>query len=383
MLTAMAIGALVTEGLDDDQRNRDASPYLIWEWLVVEALTRKMRSDPALWGVPGTLVAARALDQQGYLDARSYLKTPRISWVHGRVQAALHTSRVTDIHLGAGPNPEGLVEAWARGLHSAGLPDARTLINRWTAAVKRSLTESPPRTRPSWGNADWEELARAFAPAERRTAEKNRLRHLLHSSEDRRLGALPDRLADMSEFDDENFQEEALHDRLEELEPLYAPLLAAIRAYEAFARSLQDGFDVLRVEAARRDAQGFSVPGIASNPDFKHSIAGLHDRYCGAYRALGEAVVHGLPLQSSFMERFVAFSEPMDVGAFALALCSHHEAVQRGKSADGKRPWFDRLGQDRIYIRHAYRIPPRSIEPGRYVHDYRGLPIRRFWSDLS
>ena len=66
MLTAMAVGALVTEGLDDDQRNRDASPYLVWEWLVVEALTRKMRDDPELWGVPGTLVAGRALDQQGY-----------------------------------------------------------------------------------------------------------------------------------------------------------------------------------------------------------------------------------------------------------------------------------------------------------------------------
>jgi hypothetical protein len=383
MLTAMAVGAVVTEGLDDDQRNRDASPYLVWEWLVVEALTRKMRDDPGLWGVPGTHVAARALDQQGYLDARGYLKTPRIFGFTGVYKRlAIHLG-VIDIHLGAGPNAEELVEAWARGLHSAGLPDANTLINRWAAAVKRSLTESPPRTRPSWGNADWEELARAFAPAERRTAEKNHLRKLLHSSEDRRLGALPTIWQILSEFDDESFQEQALHDRLEELEPLYAPLLAAIRAYEAFARSLQDGFDVLRVEAARRDAQGFSVPGIASNLDFTKSVAGLHERYCGAYRALGETIVPGLPLQNSFMGRFVAFSEPMDVGTSALALCVHHEAVQHGKSADGKRPWFDRLGQDRIYIRHAYRIPPRSIEPGRYVHDYRGLPIRRFWTDLS
>jgi hypothetical protein len=185
------------------------------------------------------------------------------------------------------------------------------------------------------------------------------------------------------EFDDESFQEESLHDRLEKLEPLYAPLLAAIRVYEAFARSLQDGFDVLRVEAAKRDAQGFTVPSIASNPDFKQSVANLHERFSEAYRALGEAVVHGMPLQSLFTERFTAFSDPMDAGTSALALCSHHEGVQRAKSTDGKRPWFDRLGQDRIYIRHAYRIPPRAIQPGRYIHDYRGLPIRRFWRDLS
>src|SRR5213593_4235137 len=70
-LTAMAVGALVTEGLDDDPRQRDASPYLVWEWLVVEAMIRQMRDDPSVWGVPGTLVSRRALDQHGYLDARS------------------------------------------------------------------------------------------------------------------------------------------------------------------------------------------------------------------------------------------------------------------------------------------------------------------------
>jgi hypothetical protein len=67
----------------------------------------------------------------------------------------------------------------------------------------------------------------------------------------------------------------------------------------------------------------------------------------------------------------------------ALALCAHHESVQQGKSADGKRPWFDRIGKNRIYLRHAYRTPRRDILPNRYVHDYRGKPIRRFYSDLT
>ena len=383
MLTAIAVGAMVTEALDGDPRDRDASPYLVWEWLVVEALTRKMRDEPALWGVPGTLVTARALDQQGYLDARSYLKTPRIFGFTGVYKRlAIHLG-VVDVHLGAGPNAESLVDAWARGLNSAGLQDAKTLIARWTAAVKRSLSESPPRTRPSWASQNWEELARAFAPAERGTAEKKHLQNLLHSADGRHLGALPRIWQIQPEFDDEGFQEESLHDRLEELEPLYSPLLAAIREYEGFARSLQDGFDILRLEAAKRDAQGFTVTSIASNPDFKKSVTNLHERFSQAFRALGEAVVHGMPLQNLFMDRFAAFSDPMDAGTCALALCSHHEAVQRGKSTEGKRPWFDRLGGDRIYLRHAYRIAARAIQPARYVHDYRGWPIRRFWRDLS
>jgi lysozyme family protein len=82
-LTAMAVGALVTERQEDDPRHRDASPYLVWEWLVVEALMREMSDDPTIWGVPGTLVTRRALAQHGYLDARSYLKTPRVFGFHG------------------------------------------------------------------------------------------------------------------------------------------------------------------------------------------------------------------------------------------------------------------------------------------------------------
>jgi hypothetical protein len=129
--------------------------------------------------------------------------------------------------------------------------------------------------------------------------------------------------------------------------------------------------------------QGFAVPKIVNDADFKRSVKGLHERFEAAYRALGEVTIASVSLQNLFGERFRSFAEPMDEGACAMALCSHHEAVQRAKSADGKRPWFDRIGQDRIYIRHAYREPRRDIQPGRYVHDYRGWPIRRFYRDLS
>jgi hypothetical protein len=42
-LTAMAVGSLVTEGLHDNREFRDASPYLVWEWLVVEAFDTNQR----------------------------------------------------------------------------------------------------------------------------------------------------------------------------------------------------------------------------------------------------------------------------------------------------------------------------------------------------
>lgn len=382
-LTAMAVGALVTEELEGDPRQRDASPYLVWEWLVVEAFMRSMGGDPSMWGVPGTHVARRALDQYGYLDARSYLKTPRIFGFNGVYKRlAIHIG-IVDVHLGLGPNAAGLVDAWARGLGLGGLEGAKPMLSRWSRAIGRSLAQKPPHTKPGWGLGGWSDLARAFAPSASKAREKKHLRDLLHGGDDRQLGALPVIWKLHGEFDDADFQEEVLHDRLERKEPKYRPLLAAIRAYEAFARSLQDAFDILKAEAARLDVQGFAVPRISKDPDFQQSVKGLHERFETAHHTLGEVTITNVSLPNLFDERFRAFAEPMDAAACALALCMHHEAVQRKKSAEGKRPWFDRIGHDRIFIRHDYREARRDVQPNSYLHDYRGFPIRLFWKDLT
>jgi hypothetical protein len=368
----------------DNPSQRDASPYFVWEWMVVEALMRAMGQDldADVRAVPGSLVARRALTNHGYLDARSYLKTPRIFGFHGVYKRLASRLGIVDVHLARAANTESLVDAWARGLGLKGLHGAKPLLSRWSVAVRRSLGEKPPRT-PVWRNKEWAELANAFAPATTKTREKRYLRDLLLVTDDRRLGALPAIWRLQPEFADFEVSEESLHDRLEKREKSLAPLLQAIRAYEAFARSLQDAFDLLRAEAARLDAQGFSTPAIANDSDFKRSVKGLHNRFEVAHRALGEVTNTRVSLQHLFDERFAAFSDPIDPTACAIALCTHHEAVQRAKSADGKRPWFDRIGQERIYIRHAYREERRPIQPGQYLHDYRGRPIRSFYFDLS
>ncbi len=381
--TAMAVGSLAAEGLEHDPQQRDVSPYLVWEWLVVEAIIRKLGDHPLIWGVPGTLVVRRALSQHGYLDARSYLKTPRIFGFHGVYKRlAVHLGLV-DVHLAPGPNASGLADAWARGLGLAGLAGAKTLLSKWSAAIRRSLDEKPARTRPGWNDESWSELAEAFAPHASKSRERRFIRDLLHGTDERRLGALPTIWKLQREFNDDAFREEALHDRLQEEDRSLQPLLEAIRAYESFARSLHDAFDVLKSEATRFDTQGFDVTQIARDEDFKMSVQGLHMRFEAAHRALGEASVMNASFQNLFDRRFDGFAEPMDAGDCARRICIRHEAVQRAKSADGKRPWFDGIPTDRIYVRHQYREERRDIMPGCYVHDYRGWPIRRFYGDLS
>jgi hypothetical protein len=381
-LTAMAVGALVTEGLDDNPEGRDASPYLVWEWLVVEALMRTKGEDPGLWGIPGTLVARRALNQHGYLDARSYLKTPRIFGFHGVYKRLAIHLRLVDVHLNVAPNTEKLVDAWARSIGLRDLNDAKSLLSRWTIEVKRCLRERPPRTRPNLSSNGWKELADAFAPHLCRWQERDYLRHLLLDQPERRLGILPILWQLLSESK-EDMPEERLHNLLEAREPSCAPQLHAIRTYEAFARALQDAFDLLRAQATTLDARGFEITDIARDPDFKQCVKHLHERFANALRALSEVSVTNLSLQNLFADRFGVFAEPLDAGACALTLCSHHEGIQKAKSAAGKLPWFDRLDQRRIYIRHAYREKRREIQPDRYLHDYRSRPISNFFNDLN
>ncbi len=382
-LTAMAVGALITEGLDGDPQYRDASPYLVWEWLVVQALVEQETIADDMTGVAGRLMARRAIDQHGYLDARSYLKTPRIFGFHGIYKRLAVHLGILSVDLAPGPNAEKLVDAWARGQQMAGLTEARPLIDRWRKAVIRSLSQQPPRAKPDWKKDSWQQLADSFAPGAAKTREKRYLQQLLLDPPGGSAGALPTLWELQDGYDEQDFGEAELHERLQKREPSYAPILEAIRAYESFARSLQDAFDILTAVASTPNVTGFVTSDIARDAEFKRCAARLHRQFAAASQALGESGPAGLARQNQFAERLGAFAEQLDSKACAEALCEHHIKVQAAKSAGGKRPWFDKLGPGRIYVRQAYRQERRESAPGVYVHDYRGRPIGRFRSDLS
>jgi len=378
-LTAMAVGGLVTEGLEGDPEQLDIQPFLVWEWLVVEAFIRTFGEESDLRGVPGTHVTRRALDDYGYLDHRSYLKTPRIFGFHGVYKRLAIHLHLADLHLAPRPEAERLVDAWARDTGHGGLARCRPVLEKWRRAVDRSLSVDPPRTRPAWKGEDWAELAEAFVPSSIGPREKRYLRESLHASDDRTLGALPDIWRLQSEFEDD-YTEEELHKRLAEQAPRYGPILEAIREYELFCRSLHDGFDILRAEAGAADAMGFQISTIGKDKDFVTSLEGLDRRYETVRRRLADI---DLRIAGLFDERFSDFAEPMSPDQSAILMCEHHEKIQKSKSAGGKLAWFDRLGPDQIYMRHRYRPSRRNIEPTRFVHEYRGNPIRRFYLDLT
>lgn len=381
-VTALTIGTYAIDEIEDDPKKRDASPYLVWEWLVVEALARESGDDPSIRGVPGMLMAKRALRQHGYLDARSYLKNPEIFGFFGVYKRLAVQIGLIDINLAPGPKSEALRSAWGHDMGFSSESDFRRKLALWSDAVNNSLKEDPPRTMANWPKGTWAELAAMFNPSTIKAREKRFLKDLLINETHDRLGALPAIWQLQAEFEDDKYSETLLHERLRKKHPAYSPLIEAIQAYEAFCRRLQDAFDILLAEAGKFDAKGFSVPDIAKDQDFFRCIKDIHSHFERTYQALGELENTGGSLRGLFEDRFGAFSEPMGGRECAIALCSLHEDVQKRKSAEGKRPWFDRIGPNRIFIRHSYRIPRHDVQTDKYVHGYRGIPIRRFYKDL-
>jgi len=380
-LTAITVGTTLVDGMREPDGYRDASPFLVWEWLVVQALIKSYGDDPELRGVPGSTVTARALRDQGYLDAAGYLKTPRIFGFHGIYKRLAIQLRLIDVNLGPGMDAGFLLDAWAKDRDYSSFKEAGPLTAPWVAALTRSLKATPPRANATWSVAEWKQLADAFHPDKVGRYERKVLTTLLLNNGDRQLGAFADLWALLPDIDEEESNEAVLA-KLGERAPRWAPLLGAIEAYEGFARRLQDGFDALRTEAQQAGGTGFPIRLVEQSSPFKNAVSGLAE----AFRKTSQKLATGGPEASAcqvlFEERFGKFATLQSAEGFARLVLEHHDAVQRSKSAEGKRSWFDRSGVDVVHLRLPYRLADWEPRPDAYVHPYRVGPVARFMGDL-
>lgn len=382
-LTPMTVGALVTEDLEPNEQHPHVLPYLVWEWLVVEAIVRSLQDEKGLWGLPGSHVVRTAVSEHNYVDERCYLKTPRVFGFHGVYKRLAIQLGLLDSHLRfRAPNGEELVRQWSRDRGLGNFDTHHPLFQKWRAAVEVSLRESPVRTRtsPRWNKDDWLELTEAFVPHRFKRREKKCLTRFLHATGDGQLGALTLIWNLLAHLDGQEIDQHAFYQQLRDAAPDYVVVLDAIEAYESFCRNLTDAFDILRAEGSRQDVQGFPVLSLRNDSEFRALADRSHQLYQDGLRQLSEVD----PLaESRFIDRFTTFAEPLPVEQFALALCDHHDGIQREKSREGKRPWFDRMGPERVYMRQNYRVERPDPAPDAYVHDYRMNPIHRFYRDLQ
>lgn len=82
-LTTIAVGLAVCEAFDSGRVATDgvSDPRRVFEWYVVQGLVLRFPGRPV--GVPGSLKAAKAIDDRVPLSAARYLKTPSVFGFHG------------------------------------------------------------------------------------------------------------------------------------------------------------------------------------------------------------------------------------------------------------------------------------------------------------
>ena len=379
-LTPMTVGALVTENIESDGRHPDETPFLIWEWLVVEAIVRSSLDDSKIWGVPGTSVGKRAITRYGYIDYKSYLKTPRVFGFHGVYKRlAVHLGLI-DLHMKLREERgEGLIQSWSKDRGLGYFSHSHPLLIKWRKAVEDSLAQKPVKTWARWNKETWQELAECFLPYKARRRERKYIRDLLLNSKGfHSLGAFGHIWELLIDENHDEFKENKFHIKLAHKFPQYAVLLQAIQAYENYCRLLTDAFEIIRYEASNKDSHGYNLSNIIKDGEFCSLIEKASIFFENASKQLTE-----INKDIEFKERFGRLAEPLSPENFAYELIKHHEEIQLQKSREGKRPWFDWLGTNRIYMRQNYCLTSRPVLTETYVHNYRSLPIIRFLNDLT
>ncbi len=381
-LTAITVGTALLEGIQDSGEYTDTAPFLVWEWLVVEALVKSFGGDGELRGVAGSQVTQRALRAQGYLDAASYLKTPRIFGFHGIYKRLAIQLQLVDVNLGSGPQAGKLLAAWAKDQGFESFSVAKERTRPWVDAIGRSVKATPPRTNAKWTLENWRTLADAFHPDRAGRHERKVLRELLLNHGDRHLGALADLWTLLPDLDLDDGVEPVLG-TLAERAPQWNPLVSAIESYEAFARRLQDGFDALRMEAGNASSYGYTLSAVSGSAVFLAAVAGLSGSFTKAVSALASAGGAAGSSPIIFEDRFGKFGIETDPVSLATLMLDHHDGIQRAKSAEGKRSWVDRQAPGVIHLRLPYRLSGWEPRPREFVHPYRVAPIARFRGDLT
>ncbi len=382
-LTAMAVGALVTEGLQPNPRHPETPPFLVWEWIVVEAIMRTFMDDPEqnIWGLPGRVVVRRSLTQYNYVDHRSYLKTPTVFGFHGVYKRLAAHLGIVDTRMNlCEAKGLALIEAWSRSQGLGNFDHSHDLCISWRKAVMSSLAKTPVRTDPHFTTDQWRRLAELFLPHGAQKDEKTYLMSMLLADRNGKLGALRNIWQLCGDLGEDDPDERAVHELLKKNAPQHALLLTAIQGYERFCRLLTDAFDILRHTASSCNDTGCKFANVIQNQQLKEISTRIHAAFQDAAQCLAN---YAPEMEERFKSRFSRFAAPLSGIFLVKELCEHHEWIQRGKSNEGKRAWFDRVGPDAIYLRPNYRLSePPEVKEG-FVHDYRTKPIMRFYRDLT
>jgi hypothetical protein len=386
-VTAMAVGACICEDWDTDAIAADeiTPPWLVWEWLVIEAFVRAEDSLSGASGIPGVQKVRRALRNQRPVSATAYLKTPTAFGFTGVFRRLAHGIGVLTEEGLLDDGGYELVTAWARDQHLDGIIDAsdgdgRAFRDRLRRAVAQGLDKGHTTYQPG---DFWHDLARRFDPMTPGRREKKVLldRILLRAGQAEMVAHVKDALIAQGGVAAREDEAPFLRKLTRRAPPDLMQLLAAIDAYEAFARVITDAFDGLRYFATGQGGAPVDAQDFSSLRTAKFALDALGP-------SLARIRSHPTLLewerdQKGLAQAVDRFGGVKNTGDLFEAVLDHHEHVQREKPPNGKRPWFERAPRGRVVVRSGYTLSEPPQEKGGYVHEYRIPTFSGFLADLG
>lgn len=357
--------------------------WLVYEWLVVLALVKHFGGTSELQGIPGRDKVGETVRRGEAVCASNYLKTPSVFGFHG-------IYRVFGVRTGlfdADGNPleagRHLLLAWQQDQQLAGFVDGDgpgRELRRGIEKAVRSGIEAGRMAMP--GNELSAAIAEHLNPHKPGRRERDQLWSVVTSTdmlrgEYAKLLSSPQGQAD---WQDVEYGEADYHTRLLDRASLpMRQLLSTIRAYEHLSRLLTDAFDEVRWNMSSAGGV-IHVSDLARGVCLQRACADGPVVFDAALKHLGEVDPH-LRVRAENTLSWVG--EARNAPDFTAQLLAHHQRVQSAKPPNGKRPWFDALGDGRMAIRPAYVPEDFTPRDGVYVHAYRTRPIWSFASDLG
>lgn len=386
-LTAMAVSAVVCEGLEEDYAADGVTPaHLIFEWLLVEGFAREGR-DGEIRRTPGILKAREAVRAGMKMSAKNYLKVPSVFGFHGVYKRLATNLGIVDDDFSLVDNGYALVKLWQQeqrleGFINSALPpqSTRNLRPLLRSAVKDGLSHG--HTARSAGWQGWRFFADHLAPSRIGRREAQFIRQLLldpvgdRREEVFRLLDLPDNEHLLSE------ESEAVIVRhlLPQASPELARRLTAIEAFEEACADIEDAFDWLRYLSTRSRDRARAHAEFTSEPEVGRIAARLQQRLQSAERCL-EGAPH--QAQDRLAELSKYFCHVRDADELFDAILNRHSHIQKSKPPEGKREWFEHAANGGVYVRRDYRLEEPPAPRDWWPRPYRLLTAGNFCTDLN
>lgn len=378
-VTAMCLGALVCEAFDDDAVSSDGvtPPWLVYEWFVLEAFARE-GGDLRGARIPGLQKVKTCLHAKRQVGAASYLKTPTVFGFTGIFRRLATKSKIVDEQLQLDDGGWELLRAWEReqglsgliqGKHGPGAELRRELAD----AVAKGLAAGSTVPRRS---ELWTQLATLLHPGAIGADEGNALLAWLRQS-DPLTGELVALVEQHGQHVDRGGEADFLRAKARGASAELARHLSAIDAYEALCRPVDRAFQLLRHVSTTRSLGSVAAADFEKSPEAAAILDALPR---GIARVLADPKL--LDWEPDVRIVLDAFEQTTSPRALFDAIVAHHEAVQRRKPPDGKRPWIERARDGGVVLRPAYALQKWHDAPS-YVHDYRTGTVCGFLADTG